>query len=93
MRQDNDIPFTMLSDPELLIADRFSVPTSSGHPMAKKYPKGAFLQPAYFVIRAGSGGPETPHAWVQRPGLLNMYGASGRPSSRRMLAEAIGALA
>ena len=93
MREENAIPFTMLSDPELRVADRFQVPTSSGHPRAKQYPKGAFLQPAYFVMRSGVGGVETPHAWVQRPGLLNMYGASGRPSPRRMLSEALAALA
>ncbi len=93
MREENSIPFTMLSDPELTMAEHLEVPTSSGHPMAKKYPKGAFLQPAYFVMRPGAGGVETAYAWVQRPGLLNMYGASGRPRPRRMLSEARAALA
>ena len=93
MRDENNIPFTMLSDPELLVAGRFEVPTSSGHPMSKKYPKGAFLQPAYFVIRASDDGLDTRHVWVQRPGLFNMYGASGRPGPKRMLAEARNALA
>ena len=94
MRADNAIPFAMLSDPDLVMAERYGVATSSGHPMARKYPRGAFLQPAYLVFCAGaSADPEIVHSWMQSPGLLNMYGALGRPSPEQMLDEAMAALA
>ena len=89
MRATLGLPFTMLSDPSLSALDHFDVPTSSGHPMSRKYPEGAFLQPAYFVLRAGEGGSlQRLHQWVSRPGLLNSYGAMGRPSAGQMLEEA-----
>lgn len=93
MRSTLGLPFTMLSDPSLSSLKLFDVPTSSGHPMSRKYPEGAFLQPAYFVLRAGGdGGQELLHEWVQRPGMLNAYGAMGRPSPADMLNEARGAV-
>jgi hypothetical protein len=59
------------------VADALDVPTSSKHPMARAYPKKAFLQPALFVYRPDG---TLVHAWRQTPGLLNVYGAAGRPS-------------
>ena len=89
MRRALGLPFTLLSDPSLSSLKLFDVPTSSGHPMSRKYPEGAFLQPAYFVLRAGGdGAQELLHEWVQRPGMLNAYGAMGRPSPEDMLEEA-----
>ncbi|MFP6627143.1 MAG: redoxin domain-containing protein [Deltaproteobacteria bacterium] len=88
-RRSHDIPYRMIADPHLKLAEYFSIPTSSGHPRSKAYPEGAFLQPAYFIMRAGDeGGTDRLHSWVQKPGLLNIYGAMGRPSPAQMLKEA-----
>jgi len=90
-RDKHQLPFTLLSDPELRCADALEVPTSARHPMALTYPKRAFLQPALFVwLRSG----ELAYAWRQTPRLKNLFGAAGRPSGedvRRITAEALGA--
>ena len=62
-RAELGIPYTMLSDPDLTCAEILGVATSSRHPMASRYPRGAFLQPGLFVWRRD--GSEV-HRWVQK---------------------------
>jgi len=85
----HSLPFTLLSDPQLETARQLEVPTSSRHPMARKYPARAFLQPALFIWRADG---TLAHQWRQTPSLLTFYGARGRPGPDDVLDHALSVL-
>jgi len=94
-----DLPFTMLSDPQLLSGTKLGVPMATPktyysawplHPEIRRYPEASFLQPALFVWK----GKDLVYEWRQTETLLNLFGARGRPSGadvmdivRRSLAE------
>ena len=72
----------MLSDPELATHEAWNIPLGRKHPMARRYPRKAFLQPAVLLFdRSGSERFD----WRVRPGLLNLYGATGRISPSEIL--------
>ncbi len=75
------IPFVMLSDPDHAIADRYAIAISRRHPTARKYRDG-FIQPAILAYR----GEEEIYRFIAVPGLMNLYGATGRPSPGEILA-------
>ena len=81
-RDKREAPFTFLSDPSLVTADLLDVAVSRRHPMVKKYPSKGFLQPALFVWLEDG---RRAHEWRQRPGVVNGFGAMGRPSPAQML--------
>ena len=71
----------MLADEDHAVADRHAIPISRKHPSARMYRDG-FIQPAMFAYRG-----ETPLVeFVQRPRLVNGYGALGRPEPEALLA-------
>lgn len=73
-----------LSDPELKCHEALSVPISKKHPMAFRYPKGGFLQPAVFIYsREG----ERKFEWRIKPKLWNLFGAARRISPDEVMAE------
>jgi hypothetical protein len=87
-----ELPFTLLSDPELRTADALDAPVCAGacfaatlplHPVAlPRYPKKAFLQPALYVWTTG---PAPAYTWKQRGKLRNLFGAAGRPSGAQVV--------
>jgi len=91
-RRQLELPFTMLSDPQLAIADALDVPratkanliaTATLHPTVLTYPKRSFLQPSLFVWRRSG---ELVHQWRQtESSLTNLYGARGRPRGEQIL--------
>jgi peroxiredoxin len=81
----HEIPYTLLSDPQLTMAETLEVPTFNKHPMSPTYPKGAFLQPAFFVW---SQDGKLVYQWRQTAKLKNLFGASGRPSPEQIISIA-----
>jgi peroxiredoxin len=77
-------PFAFLSDPQLTLADSLAVATQSGHPMALKYPKRAFLQPSVFIWR--KDGQEA-FSWRAKARLTNLLGAARRMSASDIVAK------
>jgi peroxiredoxin len=86
------LPFTMLSDPQLLTAAALDVPTASKanlwataalHRVVLTYPKKSYLQPSLFIwTRDGT----LAHEWRQtESSLTNLYGARGRPTGAQVL--------
>jgi hypothetical protein len=84
------LPFTLLSDPMLLSGELLDIPISSKkgyfsalglHPVLRKLPRKAYLQPAFHIWR----GSALVHEWRQEEKLRNLYGANGRPSPEQML--------
>lgn len=77
-RDRHNLPFTFLSDPEMIMENTLGIATTkSGHPMAP------FLQPSFIIIPRVDRVVE--FYWASQPGLLNIYGAAGRPSTKDML--------
>jgi len=70
----------LLSDPHLALAG-LGVAISRHHPMSKRYPEGAFLQPAVFLFERG----ELTFRWLQDPKLTNFYGSANRLSPEEIL--------
>ena len=81
------IDFDLLSDEDHAIADLYKIPIQSVHPKAKDYQDG-FIQPAVFVFR----GEEEIFTFIQKPKILNLWGATGRPSPEQIL-EAVEGIA
>jgi len=83
-RQKMSIPaaWPLLSDEDHGAADRFGIPIARKHPKAWGYPDG-FIQPAVFVYR----GEEELFRFVQKPSMLNLWGAARRPTPRQVLDE------
>ena len=84
------LPFTMLSDPELVSGARLDIPMATRktyysawplHPEIRHYPKRSFLQPALFVWK----GRDLVYEWRQTETLRNLFGARGRPSGSDVL--------
>ena len=82
---ENELPFKMLSDPELVSADRLDLPMATRktyysawpvHPEIRSYPKPSFLQPALLISKR----TDLAYEWRQTETLINLFGARGRPS-------------
>lgn len=82
---ENELPFKMLSDPQLISADRLDLPVASPktyysarawHSEIRRYPKPSFLQPALLVWKC----KDLVYEWRQTETLMNLLGARGRPS-------------
>ncbi|MFY0533196.1 hypothetical protein [Nannocystis pusilla] len=67
-----------LSDEQHRAADLYGIPISRALAKAHGYADG-FIQPAVFVFR----GEEELFTFVQRPSMLNLWGAARRPSPSR----------
>jgi peroxiredoxin len=90
-RDQHDLPYTMLSDPDLTSAEMLDIPVSSLanfaatlalHPVLLTYPKRAYLQPAVFVwLRDGT----LAYEWRQTSKLSNLFGAKGRPTGGQIV--------
>ena len=79
-----DPGFVLLSDPDLLLADRLKIPLSRMYPKAKIYPKGAFMQPSAFLFPSTG---EVRFEWRIKPKLFNLFGAARRMTVGEVLAE------
>ena len=79
-RERMQIDFPLISDEDHAIADRYEVPISRKHPKALSYRDG-FTQPAIFGYR----GEEEVFRFIQKPGMLNLWGAARRPTSQQVL--------
>lgn len=79
------LPFPMLSDPQLQTADELGACISSYHPMALSYPKKGFLQPSVFFFDEQG---EVLFQWIQTPKLTNFYGAKDRMEPADIVAKA-----
>jgi hypothetical protein len=86
----HELPFTMLSDPHLRVAEVLDSPTSTAkgyysamllHPEIRHYPRKAFLQPALFIWRRAT----LVYEWRQTEKLRNLFGAAGRPDGAEVL--------
>ena len=75
-----DIPFPLLSDEDHAVADLYGIPISRKQPSARKYSDG-FIQPAVFVYR----GEEELYRFIQKPNMLNLWGAARRPTPEQVL--------
>ncbi len=87
---ENDLPFKMLSDPELISAESLDLPLATPkayysawplHPEIRRYPKPSFLQPALLVWK----GKDLVYEWRQTETLFNLFGARGRPNGSEVL--------
>ena len=74
------IDFDLLSDEDHAIADLYNIPIQRVHPKAKDYQDG-FIQPAVF----GFSGEDEIFSFIQKPTVLNLWGAAGRPSPQQIL--------
>ncbi len=90
LRDEHDIPFTMMSDPALVCREKLDAPISSPkcfytalplHPELRAYPEKAFLQPALFIWK----GTRLVYEWRHTETLLNLFGARGRPTGVEIL--------
>jgi peroxiredoxin len=70
-----------LSDEEHRAADLYGIPISRALAKAHGYADG-YIQPAVFVFR----GEEELFTFVQRPSMLNLWGAARRPEPEQVLA-------
>ena len=82
-REKHSIPFTLLSDEDHAVADRYRIPIGRKHPKAWSY-KDGFVQPAVFAYKA----EEEVFTFVQTPKMTNLWGAARRPEPEQVL-EAI----
>jgi hypothetical protein len=82
---ENELSFKMLSDPQLISADRLDLPVATPktyysarawHREIRRYPKPSFLQPALLVWKR----QDLVYEWRQAETLMNLLGARGRPS-------------
>ncbi len=75
------IDFPLLTDEIHEIGDKYGVAVERyKHPRAWTYKKG-FTQPAIFGYR----GDEPIFNFVQKPGMLNLWGAARRPTAQQVL--------
>jgi peroxiredoxin len=74
------IPFRLLSDEDHAAADLYGIPIARKHPKAWSY-KDGFIQPAVFVFH----GEREIFRFVQKPGMMNLWGAAGRPQPAQIL--------
>jgi hypothetical protein len=84
-RSEYELPYTLLSDPQLVSAEALDTPVSTAkgyygalalHPSIRHYPRKAFLQPALLIWK----GSDLRYEWRQTEKLRNLFGATGRPS-------------
>lgn len=71
-----------LSDEAHRVADKYDLPIARRHPKARSYADG-FIQPAVFVF----AGENALFSFVQRPAMLNLWGAARRPEPAQVLAS------
>jgi len=84
LREELELPFQLLSDPSLKVAEKWQVRTSSHHPMARTYPEKQFLQPAVIILRPDGG---QAFLWRIRPKLSNLFGAAKRMTPDEVLSK------
>lgn len=83
-RSNVDSSFLLVSDRNHTVGDPLGVYVARrSHPRAFSYPDG-FMQPAVFAY----AGEEEIFRAVQKPGILNLWGAARRPTAKQVL-EAI----
>ena len=80
-REKYDIPFQLLTDRDHAIADTYGIPISRKHPAARRYPDG-FIQPAVL----GFAGEKEIYNFIQKPKMMNLWGAARRPTPAQVLA-------
>ncbi len=79
------LPFSLLSDPQLQTVDELGACISRYHPMSLSYPKKAFLQPSvFFFDKQGA----VVFQWIQTAKLTNFYGAKDRMEPSDIIAKA-----
>jgi peroxiredoxin len=78
----------LLCDETHAVADRFGIPISRRNPRSRSYVDG-FIQPAVFVF----AGEAELFSFVQRPSMVNLWGAARRPDPGEVLAAVRPALA
>lgn len=90
LREQLSIPseWQLLSDEQHRIADLYEIPISRVLSKAHGYADG-YIQPAVFVFR----GEEELFTFIQRPSMLNLWGAARRPEPAQVLATVRSALA
>ena len=85
-----DLPFTMLSDPQLICGDTLNAPLASRksyitslpiHPEIRAYRRRSYLQPAIYIWKSD----RIRHQWRQTEKLTNLYGARNRPRGADIL--------
>lgn len=83
LRERLNVPaeWPFLSDEEHRVADLYGIPISRALSKAHGYADG-YIQPAVFVFR----GEEELFTFVQRPSMLNLWGAARRPEPEQVLA-------
>ena len=77
------IPFPLVSDRKHEVADRHGVPIARKHPKAwllTQYEDG-FIQPAVFAFQ----GERDIFTFIQKPSMLNIWGAARRPTPEQIL--------
>jgi hypothetical protein len=74
--------WVLASDEDHAVADQYGIAISRKHPKATSYQDG-FIQPAVLVYR----GEEPVYRFVQKPGMLNLWGAARRPEPAEVVCE------
>jgi len=75
------LTFHLIADERHEAADHYGIPISHVDPRAWSYPDG-FIQPAAFALVR----EREIFRFVQKPRLLNLAGATGRPPPEKLLA-------
>ena len=78
-----DLPYRLLSDPQLVAARRLGVACGRRHPRARTYPAGAFLQSGFFVLDSDG---TVLHAWVPDSREVDSLAGGDRPGPREIVA-------
>ena len=76
------VEWPFLSDEDHKVADAYQIPISRVLARAHGYVDG-YIQPAVFVFR----GEQELFTFIQRPSMLNLWGAARRPEPAQVLAE------
>lgn len=81
LMEELELTFPLISDASLLTAKHFDGPICDSHGRSPRYPQGAFLQPAFYLIKEG----QVHFSWQHRPSLFNLQGAVLRISSKKIM--------
>ena len=86
------LPYTLLSDRDLLCADKLGVPQTGArgyggalavHPIGvPKFKHRKFLQPSVHIWRKDG---TRAHSWKQTESMKTLYGARGRPTGKEIV--------
>lgn len=78
-----DLPWRLLSDPQLVTSRRLGVPRGQRHPRARTYPAGAFLQPGFVIVAPGG---TVLHEWLPTARERDSLGGGDRPVPAEIVA-------